>query len=268
MHILVDLYNPAYGNYELDLYRQIRIETYGEDFGQTSWVTTEESNEIPKLLKLTSDSAVLEVGCGSGGYAVHLAASVGCRIQGLDINPLGIKNARNLAREQKLEALAQFEECDLSTPWPVQDTQFDAVFANDVLCHIPGRLHVLEEMFRVLRPGGRMLFSDALLIGGMVSHEEIATRSAIGYYVFSPPGENERLIAAAGFHLLSASDTSQAAAGIAERWHKARSERREDLIQAEGEDGFAGLQRFLSCVQTLTSQRRLLRRVYLAEKNR
>ncbi len=46
----VDLYNTAYGNYERDLYREVRLETYGEDFGQTSWVTTEESHEIPRLL--------------------------------------------------------------------------------------------------------------------------------------------------------------------------------------------------------------------------
>jgi hypothetical protein len=34
-----------------------------------------------------------------------------------------------------------------------------------------------------------MLFSDALVIGGMVSHEEIAMRSSIGFYVYSSPGE-------------------------------------------------------------------------------
>ena len=39
----VDLYDSAYGNYESDTYLQVRIETYGEDLGQTSWVTTEES---------------------------------------------------------------------------------------------------------------------------------------------------------------------------------------------------------------------------------
>jgi hypothetical protein len=39
----VDLYDSAYGNYVLDTYRQVRIETYGEDLGQTSWVTPEES---------------------------------------------------------------------------------------------------------------------------------------------------------------------------------------------------------------------------------
>ena len=60
----VDLYDSAYGNYVSDTYRQVRIETYGEDFGQTSWVTTEESNEIPQLLDLRLNSFALEVGCG------------------------------------------------------------------------------------------------------------------------------------------------------------------------------------------------------------
>ena len=70
----VDLYSSSYGNYALSAYSEIRFETYGEDFGQTSWVTTAESHEIPKLLQLSSSSSVLEIGCGSGGYAVHLAS--------------------------------------------------------------------------------------------------------------------------------------------------------------------------------------------------
>jgi hypothetical protein len=44
----VDLYESAYGNFASEAYRQVRLETYGEDFGQTSWVTTEESKEIPR----------------------------------------------------------------------------------------------------------------------------------------------------------------------------------------------------------------------------
>ena len=46
----VDLYDSAYGNYGTEVYRQIRVETYGEDLGQTSWVTTEESSEIPRII--------------------------------------------------------------------------------------------------------------------------------------------------------------------------------------------------------------------------
>ncbi len=262
----VDLYNSAYGNYESEGYRLVRVETYGEDFGQTSWVTTEESKEIPQLLDLGPNSSVLEIGCGSGRYALHLAEKVGCRLVGLDINAAGVRNANRLALARGLTSGAQFQQRDVSEGLPFDDKTFDAVFSNDVLCHLPGRPEVLGEIFRVLKPGGRMLFSDALVVGGMISHEEIATRSSIGYYEYSPPGENERLIARAGFCQLRVIDTTDFAAQIAQRWHHAREKRKEELVAAEGNINFEALQRFLSCVQLLTSEKRLLRYLYIASK--
>jgi ubiquinone/menaquinone biosynthesis C-methylase UbiE len=262
----VDLYDSAYGNYGSATYREVRIETYGDDFGQTSWVTTEESNAIPQLLGLKSDSFVLEVGCGSGGYALHLGQKVGCQLIGLDINKPGIRNANQLAQASGLASQVRFEECDASKMLPFGDNTFDAVFSNDVLCHLSGRPEVLIEMFRVLNPGGRMLFSDALVIGGMISQEEIATRSSIGFYVYSPPGENERLMNRANFRDILAKDTTDSAARIAKRWYHAREKRKEELVGAEGNANFEGLQRFLSCVHVLTSEKRLLRYLYVASK--
>jgi SAM-dependent methyltransferase len=263
---VVNLYDGAYRNYSVDAYEQVRIETYGADFGQTSWVTKEESAEIPRLLGLTSDSLVLEIGCGSGAYALHIAANVGCPIVGLDINASGIQNANELARARKVDARATFKQCDVSVKLGLDSDTFDAVFANDVLCHIPNRALLLKEICRVLKPGGRMLFSDALVVGGMLSHEEIASRSSIGFYMFSPPGENERLIQATGLHLITAIETTDAAAGVAQRWHDARENCKDKLIQAEGTKTFEGLQRFLHCVRTLMEERRLLRFPYVARK--
>jgi SAM-dependent methyltransferase len=263
----VDLYDSAYGNYVSDTYRQVRIETYGEDFGQTSWVTTEESNEIPHLLDLRANSSALEVGCGSGDYALHLAEEVGCRLVGLDINEFGVRNANQLALARGLAAKARFEQCDASKRLPFDDNTFDAVFSNDVLCHLPGRAEVLGEMFRTLKPGGRMLFSDALIVGGLLSHEEIAIRSSIGFYVYSPPGENERLIERAGFRRIRVTDTTESAARVAKQWHDAREKRKEELIAVEGNINFEGLQRFLSCVHNLTDEKRLLRYLYFANKD-
>jgi ubiquinone/menaquinone biosynthesis C-methylase UbiE len=263
----VDLYDGEYGNYESDVYRQVRIETYGVDFGQTSWVTTEESAQIPGLLELTSNSSVLEIGCGSGVYALHVAQTTGCSVTGLDINALGIHNANQLASDSGMLRQVRFEVCDVSRPLPFADESFDAVFSNDVLCHIPGRPSLLAEMYRVLKPGvGRMLFSDALIIGGIISHDEIAARSSIGYYLFSPPGENERFILEAGFTALKVMDTTEHAACIAARWHQARQKYKERLLVIEGEPKYTGLQRFLSCVQSLTEERRLLRLLYQAQK--
>lgn len=262
----VDLYNNAYGNYAADVYRQVRIATYGEDLGQTSWVTNEESREIPRTLEIGPRSRVLEIGCGSGGYALQLARTTACSVVGVDLNQAGVRNANSLASEANLSDRVSFEQCDVSTALPFGDAVFDAVFANDVMCHIPGRLAVLQQVFRVLKPLGRLLFSDALVIGGAISHEEVATRSSIGYYIFTPPGYNQQLIKDAGFRLLSAADTTASAAAIARRWQGAREQRKDALIVIEGIATFDGLQQFLSCVDTLSSQRRLLRYLYTAQK--
>lgn len=262
----VDLYNNSYGNYERDVYRDVRLETYAEDYGQTSWVSSEESHEIPRRLELTPGCSVLEIGSGSGRYALFVAETVRCNVVGLDVNAEGVRNASALAERQNLSPQVRFQQCDVSQPLPFPDASFDAAYSNDVFCHIPGRLALLRELWRVLKPGGRMIFSDALVVGGSLSNEEIATRSLIGHYLFVPPGKNEKLIEAAGFRLLDVTDTTGRAAEVAGRWHNAREKRGSELIALEGKANFDGLQKFLSCVQTLTSERRLLRLVYLASK--
>ena len=262
----VDLYDNAYAHYDADVYRQVRIATYGRDLGQTGWTTTEESDEIPHTLQLTSNSNVLEIGCGSGRYALQIASTIGCRILGVDLNVPGIHNATQLAAAQNLSTLAKFQVADCSEPLPFADSSFDAAFSNDVLCHVRARLTLLRELARVLKPSARFLFSDALIIGGVVSHQEIAARSSIGYYLFSPPGENERLLTEAGFRVLQVLDTTANAASIAKRWHDARETHSESLQSIEGPDNFRGLQQFLSTVHTLTAERRLLRLLYVAAR--
>src|SRR5262249_48467586 len=143
---------------------------------------------------------------------------------------------------------------------------FDAILSNDAMCHIDHRHAVLREWHRVLRPGGRILFTDALVITGPVSHEELAIRSSIGFYLFVPPGENERFLREAGFKLLGVDDLTRSAEEISRRWYEAREEHREALILREGPENFQGLQRFLRCVHTLSTERRLSRYSYLAQK--
>ena len=262
----VDLYNNAYGHYEAEVYRLVRTSTYGKDLGQTGWTTTQESEEIPQRLQLSAASNVLEIGCGSGRYALQVAGRVGCRIVGVDINAAGVENANHLAAAQNLSSQVTFRVADVSQPLAFDDAAFDAVFSNDVLCHVRGRLALLREIFRVLKPGGMFLFSDALVIGGMISHEEVAARSAIGYYLFSPPGENERLLRDAGFARIEVLDTTASAAEISERWHNAREKHGEALAAIEGRLNFEGLQKFLATVEKLSRERRLLRLLYVAEK--
>jgi SAM-dependent methyltransferase len=190
---------------------------------------------------------------------------VGCRVVGLDVNGEGIRHAVELACREKLTDRATFELCDISKTLPLEDAIFDAVYSNDVLCHVPGRAQVLSELRRVLRPAGRLLFSDALVITGLVSHQEIAARSSLAEHFFSPPGENERSIEQAGFHLVGIRDTTAGIAELSRRCRDAREIRKLDLLAIEGEETFAGMQQFLSVVHRLTAEGRVRRFLYVAE---
>jgi len=262
----VDLYNTSYDNFAARVHGEVRAQTYGEDLGQSSWMTADELRLFIRCLKLQSSSHVLEVGSGSGGPALHVASTVGCRIIGLDINEHGIHNANQLARRRQLESRARFRLADASRALPFAANTFDAILSNDALCHVPRREDVLGEWFRVLKPGGRMLFTDALVMTGMLSHQEVATRSSIGTYFFLPSGENERLIRQAGFKLLRTDNVTAGAAAVAQRWHDARATRAKALARIEGKANFEGLQKFLACVHALSVEGRLSRYAYLGKK--
>jgi SAM-dependent methyltransferase len=262
----VELYGHVYGDFASTAETAVRRETYGEDIGQSSWLTALEWLEFADLLGVGAGSEVLEVGSGSGGPAVYLAGKRGCRVTGVDINEHGVRNANALAAARGVAGRARFEAVDASRPLPFPAETFDAVVSNDAMCHIRDRLGVLRDWHRVLKPGGRALFTDAMVLTGVVSQEELATRSSIGFYLFLPPGENERLLASAGFVVREVRDVTANAEEVARRWHDARERQREALVSREGAVNYEGLQRFLMCVHTLSAERRLSRFAYLAQK--
>jgi SAM-dependent methyltransferase len=262
----VDLYNNVYADFGSDAEAAVRRHAFGEDIGQSSWLTAAEWLRFADLVQAGDERLLLEVGSGSGGPAVYLAAARGCRVTGIDVNEHGVRNGERLAVERGVADRVTFQLVDASRPLPFPPAAFDAVVSNDAMCHVPNRLEVLGEWHRVLRPRGRILFTDAMILTGLVSQEELAIRSSIGWYLFVPPGENERLIRCAGFRLLSSEDVTASEETIAERWHAAREHHRDELMAREGEANFAGLQRFLECVHRLSAERRLSRYCYLAEK--
>lgn len=262
----VNLYDNVYSDFGSEAEAAVRAATYGEDIGQSSWMTAASWLRYADQLQVGQESHVLEVGSGSGGPAVYLAEKRGCRVTGVDINEHGIQNGGRLAAKRGVSDRVNFRKVDAAAPLPFAVSEFDAVISNDAMCHIANRLEVLRDWHRVLRPGGRILFTDAMVVSGVVSHEELAIRSSIGRYFFLPPGENERLIAQANLQLLESEDVTQDAGEIAQRWHDAREEHRSALIEREGPENFAGLQKFLDCVHRLSVDRRLSRYCYLAER--
>jgi SAM-dependent methyltransferase len=260
------LYDRAYAGFELDARQQVRLETYGEDLGQNSWLTADEWREIIGWTALGPGSRALDLGCGAGGPALHLAATTGAQVLGIDSNADAIASANAMAGRKGLRSLATFQQADAALALPVADASIDAIVCIDAINHLPGRLDALREWRRVLRPGGLAVFTDPVVVNGLITNEEIAARTSIGFFVLSLRQEDERLLDLAGFELMRCEDTTDNVAEVARRWRDARAVRREELVGDEGEETFEGVQRFLTVTCTLASERRLARYTFLARR--
>ena len=261
----INFYNSTYGNFEEQIMAEIRSEIYGEDIGQNSWITAEEYDEFYGWLRLSPHAHVLEVASGSGGPSLYLARKFGCRITGIDINENGIEQANKAAQAADVSG-ATYMLADVSQRLPFEDDTFDAVMCMDSMNHFPDRLGVLREWRRVLKSGGRIVFTDPVVITGPVTNEELAARSSIGFFIFMPLDWTERLIAESGLRLIQRTDVTANIELTSGRRYAARAQRREALIKIEGEELFEGMQKFASTVHALTSERRLSRFVFLAVK--
>jgi len=106
---------------------------------------------------------VLDVGCGAGGIALHLIERHGAgHVTGFDVERPVIEQARARAEARGLSGRASFVQAPPGL-LPFVDASFDVVFSKDALLHVPDKVALFADIFRVLKPGGVFAASDWLI---------------------------------------------------------------------------------------------------------
>lgn len=113
------------------------------------------------LGRVALGESVLDVGCGTGTLAIAAKRRVGDTgtVDGIDASPQMIERARKKAK--RMHAAAAFQVA-LAESLPFETSRFDVVLSTVMLHHLPRavRAQAINEMRRVLKPGGRILIVD------------------------------------------------------------------------------------------------------------
>jgi ubiquinone/menaquinone biosynthesis C-methylase UbiE len=116
-------------------------------------------SNILEEAKIKPGFYILDYGCGPGSYSIAASELLGKlgKVYALDIHPLAIKKVKDIASKRQLENIETIHSnCKTSLP----ESSIDTILLYDVFHELSNPNAVLEELYRILRSGGILSFSD------------------------------------------------------------------------------------------------------------
>lgn len=114
-----------------------------------------------KDLNIQKNDQVLDVGCGRGRIASHVASFTGAQVTGLNIDPNQLESARQFAKGNCLSNQCTFKQGDLNqVPLPFADSSLDAVYEVQALSLCKNLTSFFKEIHRILKPNGKIALLD------------------------------------------------------------------------------------------------------------
>ena len=131
------------------------------------------TDALARHAKITESTHVLDLCCGLGGPARYLAYHHGCRVTGVDMNTDRLAGAVRLTERTKLQDRVLFHHAN-ALQTGLADETFDVIVSQEAFCHIPDKKTLIAECVRLLKPGGRIVYTDILARNSMTN--EIRSR--------------------------------------------------------------------------------------------
>lgn len=131
-----------------------------------AWLSQGGSNAVDYMFsgQDLEEKKLLDVGSGLGGIDFYLAEKYGASITGIDCVKRLVDDANCRIADHQLKGDVFFMHQDENNfHYPFQDNSFDIVFSKESFLHVVDKQSLLQELFRVVKPGGSIIILDWLV---------------------------------------------------------------------------------------------------------
>lgn len=153
-----------------------------------------------KALDLSSDSRVVDFGCGLGGPARYVAAATGAHVTGIDLTAEFVETGRALTEWTGLSDRVQLIEGSV-LDLPLEAASMDAAYMIHVGMNIADKVGIAQEAKRVLKPGGVFAIYDVMQVGEGHMDYPAPWASSSDQSALAPPETYEAALTSVGFEL-------------------------------------------------------------------
>ncbi|HKG74176.1 MAG TPA: methyltransferase domain-containing protein [Aestuariivirgaceae bacterium] len=194
---------------------------------------------MARAAELAPGRRVLEVACGAGATAVHLANSYGVRVDATNIAQAQLEEAAENARAANVSDRVSFAFADYHH-LPGPSDAYDCWWCQEALLYATDRMQVFSEARRVVKPGGRIVFSDLTLSDALPHDERQGFASDIRAPHLWRIEDYERLFAQVRFRIIERQDWSSHVPMTFAAVARNLAALRRDFAQRIGEDAVRG----------------------------
>ena len=146
------------------------------------------------LPKLDGDTRVIDLGAGYGGAARYLAKRFGCHVTAVNLSETQNERDRQMNREQGLDQRVDVVDGSFDETG-CESGAFDVVWSEDAFLHGHDRRKILEEAYRLLKPGGHLIFTDPMqqddcpdgVLQPIYDRIHLSSLASFGYYTKTAP---------------------------------------------------------------------------------
>lgn len=220
---------------------------------------------LAQALGLKPGQHVLDVCSALGAPARHIASKYGVRVTGLDMTKTMLRKAQERTEAAKLTHLIDFVEGN-AIDMPFHKETFDVVWGQEAWCYVTDKPRLMREAYRVLKPGGKIGFTDWVITGNISDEELKALCESMAFPNMETFEGWQQIMKQTGFKVLDAQDQTEEYARCFDDYMKIVKDNKETITKQFGPDLYTFAENLVTMWRKAAYEHKVGRGFYIGQK--